>query len=135
MSIEFPTMIEFIEDVGMESLHESHESYIEDTGEYGKSFSNFVEEMYESHKQMFHDEMNFVKKIGYNVNDNIDISVEMAKVVLVEIINKAIQKGDVKKIILEEELAPDCGSAMIVALEFRKTVIPAIEKTLRHLGE
>lgn len=132
--IKFPSMIEFIDEMGLDELHNAHKQYDEDN-ETSTSFSEFVEEHYESLKESWEDDMRYTPKKALDVkyNENIDIELDTAKQVMVAIVNKALANGKPGKIILEEELVPDYFLAYPVLEKFFSMVIPAVEKSLNEL--
>jgi hypothetical protein len=133
MSTKFPTLIEFIDEMGLDELHATHRSYVEECDEI--SFSDFVKEHYEACRQIWEDDMNCVpRSFIVPFNEDNDITLESAKVVMKDIINDALMNKKVREIILENELAPNYESATMIVFEFRRTVLPAIEKALNELG-
>jgi hypothetical protein len=132
--IKFPNLIEFIDEFGLDELHATHKSYVEECDEI--SFSDFVKEHYEGCRQMWEDDMKCLpKSINVSFNDDGEIALESAKMVMVQIINDALKSKKVREIILKDELAPDYESSTMIVFEFARLVIPAIEEALDKLGE
>jgi hypothetical protein len=71
--------------------------------------------------------------VSYDIDEEGDISLESAKMVLVEIINNAMKEGDVGNIISRQEIAPDYKSAGFVVQDFIYKVIPNVTKMLKEM--
>lgn len=125
--IKFPNLIEWMDEMTMDELHKLHDE-VEGT----ESFSEFVGNEYEAHKEMWQDEMSKHREIRFQANDEKDICDEMAKDLLCVILNKGTL--EIKDIICQQEFAPDHHSAIQVVEAFWYKIIPAIEKTLKELN-
>ena len=131
MATKFPSMISWMDDKGSNELHRLHEEFAKETGER-QAFDYFVQGIYESEKMGWEESLNGPKcyHVPYAMDEDGDICLESAKIVLKEIINEGIRKGRVAEIILEDELAPDHDSAVAIANDFIYKIIPAIQDAL-----
>jgi hypothetical protein len=134
MAIKFPSLIEWIDEYGLKELHAMHQDFMKDV-EQEISFENFVQQHYESCKEQWIDDMRLIPaKIKYELNnEGDDISLEMAKLVLKEMVNNSINNGEVSRIVLSEDMAPEYNSSVSIINDFFDKVIPAIEKALEEL--
>lgn len=132
--MNFPHMIDWMDEFGMDNLHESHKTYNEDL-EKSLSFVQFVKEHYETCKQLWHDEMKNHGRIDvpFDIQEG-NIAVEIAKATLAQIINKGLKCNTPRGIIDRDCLAPDHNCAHEIIKELRKTVLPAVQFTLNNLN-
>lgn len=132
--VEFPSLIEFIDTMGLDAIHKEHNLYMSEI-EATVSFDEFVKMYYESSKQVWHDDMNSYKKsLDVRFNEENDVALEFAKEIMADIIDEALHDKMVQKIISQNDLATDYISAYHIVNAFRKKVIPAIEAALNELG-
>lgn len=129
---KFPTLIEYIEEIGIDNLRKMYEDEMKNEGDV--TFTEFVENEYHGAEAMWDDRMSDVKKLNVPFNLEKEITVASAIEVLVTLVNESLKNDKVPKIILENDLAPDAHTATYIVDAFNKTVIPAIEKTLNELG-
>ena len=139
-------MIEWAFEIGQDELIKMHKEYnydMEQNDINKKSFNEFVEYYYNESKAEWEDEIINTTKLYFVpyrtdenvdvVNEDVDIDLESAKLVLVQIINDAIKDGKVSDIILENEIAPDYRCVNHIVHSFIYKVIPAVTKMLEKL--
>jgi hypothetical protein len=120
MTTKFPKIVQWIDEIGLNELHEMHNKYKEDcVGDPDEniSFADFAEATYEDAFQNWEDEMSTIKKIDFVeplCDSDDDILDHSAKIVIDKIIKIGIGDNLVKDIILNEELAPDAESALLI---------------------
>jgi len=132
--VKFPTLIEFIDDIGLDELHATHKDYIEDMEE-DASFDSFVKNHYECLKESWEDNIRYGKKaIDVPFNEENDMGLETAKMVMKAIIDKGLKDGLVAKTICEDDMVPDYFTVYPVIEEFYAKIVPAVEKALNELG-
>jgi hypothetical protein len=132
MVTKFPDLIEFIDDMGLCELHKIHHDYVKECEDI--SFSDFVKVHHEGCRQMWEDDMRCGrKKVNILFDEDSDILIETAKMVMAEIINRGLRDNWVRQIVLEDDLAPDCYNAVHIVEIFNRKVLPAVEKTLNEL--
>lgn len=131
MSVNFPTMIDWIESVGFETLHEMQEDF---KCQHEK-FSTFVQRIYEEQKTDWRNEIGFSRKlkIDFDAFEN-NVSMLEAVSLFKEIVEESIGKKIFYKITLNDVI-PDHNCALNVVNDFWNKVIPAVEKALNELGE
>jgi len=133
---KFPSMIEYIDDLGLDELHNAHRDEMseEDPSEQ-ISFSDYVESHYQMAREMWEDEMiNIPMKTNVSFDTEKEIALACAIEVMKTMIDEGLREHRVRDIILTDDLAPDYTSAVCIVDEFRKVVLPAIEKALNELG-
>ena len=133
---KFPSMIEYIDDLGLDELHNAHRDEMaeEDPSEQ-ISFSDYVESHYQMAREMWDDEMiNIPMKTNVSFDTEKEIALACAIEVMKTMIDEGLRENRVRDIILTDDLAPDYTSAVCIVDEFRKVVLPAIEKALNELG-
>jgi hypothetical protein len=126
----FPDLIDWIDDYGIDILHKEHDQYCSDNGSK-KSFSAFVNEEYAVAKCLFIEEINRVDHIDIEMNVDGEIQIESAKLILLRIIERGIDANMIMKIIEQEDLAPDYRCAISIVNAFWDVIIPKIEKALK----
>ena len=119
----FPTFINWLSDNGIENLRAE---ICEET-----DIDNYCDTKYRAEKNAWNIRMNDVVEMSLTLNDDNPVEFEMAKVVLVEIINS--NKEQVKEIIENEDLAPDHSCAEQILSEYNNNIIPKLEEYLRFL--
>jgi len=127
--IRFPNLIEWMDDMTMDELHNLHQ--VHQAVVKTESFSDFVQNEYDAHKETWEDEMNQHRPIRFSINEEKDICDELAKEVLATILSKGTK--ELKHIIDKFDLAPDYTSASQIVDSFWFKIIPAIEKTLKEI--
>lgn len=133
--INFPNMIDWIDERGLEDLHKLHEKFLKDYPNEKILFSDFVKNEYEGEKMQWEDFVYNTKNELRIKDDWNDTSIESACVIVKEILNKGIKEGMVQKIVVNDELAIDYDTAQVIVDTFFYQVIPTIEKTLNNLDE
>jgi hypothetical protein len=132
--VKFPTLIEFIDEVGLDELHATHKDYMEDMDENDTSFDTFVKQHYKCLKESWEDDIRYGKKEIFVPFDDVnDIVLETAKMVMKAIIDKGLKDGLVAKTICEEDLVPEYCLVYPVLGEFYDKVVPAVEKALNEM--
>jgi len=129
---DFPNMVDWMDEFGMNNLHEAHNAW-NDEMEEQLSFSDFVNQHYETNKQMWHDDINRGGTLNVPFDAECEVAVESAKAIMKRIIECGIESRMVPDLLTEEDLAPDYHCALIVADEFWKTVVPAVTNALNNL--
>jgi len=135
MATKFPTLIEWMEQKGFTTLRREYESANQDICSI--SFDDFCRGYYEDEESEWNYEMiQSTKqfKITYEMDEEGDICLESAKIVLKEIVNNAIAEGMVSDIILVDEMAPDYDCSTLIANDFSFKVINAINRMLKNLN-
>ena len=117
----------------MAELHDLHKNRIKVLNCENISFNDFVQNYYEKTKKDWLDNINHKKLIDIEMNDDGEVDIESAKIVLKEILSAGINAGMIKQVVLAEELAPDYNSALLIADAFWEVVMPAVEKSLKDL--
>lgn len=130
--IEFPTLIEYIEECTLTELHKMHEDakVYEDNEQ---SFSDYVEEQYSIAQEMWQDAINEARPIKIEMVDDGEVQKESAKLVLKQIIVNGLKNRDIPEIILKDDMAPDYRSAVSIVESFWDDVMPAVEKALEEI--
>ena len=129
--IDFPNMIDWIDSYSMGDLHDIHADF-ENMHQTKIEFSLFVKNMYDDEKRDWEDEMGRDRPLEIEMDEEGEIDVESAKMVLKEIIWRGSEDGQVAKIICDD-LTPDFCAARVVVNAFWDKVIPAVEKALKNL--
>ena len=127
-------MFEWMEEFGFKELRAMHK----DAKAEGDcvSFDEFVRESYNCSANLWVDEMFEDPKshlVSYDMmeNEEEDICLASAILVLAQIINAGIKDGFVADIILKEELAPDHEASVEIKNDFVYKIIPLINETLK----
>ena len=128
---QFPTLIDFIDSIGFDELHEIHN---EDETR-SMTFTEFCHDHYNNIKADWETEINNHKKhLDVPFNEENAICLESAKSVMTQIIDEGLRSYRVRDIILNDEMAPGYLTAISIIEDFRIQVIPAIERALNELG-
>jgi hypothetical protein len=134
MAIQFPSLIDFMDEYGMKELHNMHNDHLETFG-VNSSFSDFVQVYYNDAR----DEWNLkricnvrIKTPEFNDETDIDMSLQMAKECFAKIFNIGDRHITAGQIVETDELAPDHHSATMVVDTFHNKLIPAIQKFLNE---
>ena len=135
MRHEFQTMIEWIEEVGMENLRSQHKQYTSDE----VSFSDYVEQQYDMNKDAWENTMNNPKSLeialDFDTRMDCDPSVSGAVNTFVALVNSALEDGALRNKIDEGGDAPDAHCASMIVNQFNNVVVPAIEQCLENIIE
>lgn len=132
---KFPTMIEWIEDVGMSSLREQYDEYNNEEGVDPLTFSQYVESSYEGAVDVWQGEMfHRPRDMKIDFNEDGEIDSELAKQVFVTIVNEGIEEHRVGNIVLEYDMSPDPMSATMIVHTFWEKILPAVEDALKNLA-
>jgi hypothetical protein len=129
--INFPTLIDWIDEEGMDDLHNRHNDFNSLIKEAEISFSQFANNEYEHAKQIWIDEIYNGKCINIPFNEHGDISIESAK----QVINRLIDSDTVGNTITDSDLAPDYHTAIMVNDAFWNVIVPAIKKAINNINE
>lgn len=134
--IQFPNMIDWIDEMSLKELHSLHRDFNQ-ANEEKVDFSKFVEMEYESAKTGWVGEMTYSRQIadGCDPDGADDVCLDTAKYLFKRIFDKGTDLNRVSNIICDDDLAPDHNCALMVAESFWYKVVPAIEKTLKGLVE
>lgn len=132
MLCEFPNLIDWIDDYGMVNLRMEFKRLRINIG-FGQlvSFERFIEQKYNEEKLGFDALMHRVNPINIEMDDEGEIDIESAKLVLKRMIEKCHAAGMINRIIENEDLAPDYFSALHIVDAFWDVIIPKIEKALK----
>jgi hypothetical protein len=134
MAIQFPNLVDFMDEYGMNELHAMHKDHQNAIGDYC-SFSDFVQGYYEDARDEWSLEMIRNTKIEtpvFNDESDVDMSLQMAKECFAKIFNVGDRHITAGRIVETNELAPDHNSAMMVVDTFHNQLIPAIQKFLNE---
>jgi hypothetical protein len=133
--LEFPGLISWIDEVGMDELHKKYNNYLETLGDMSDeedSFDLFVQHEYSIMKDQWDIDLNFKRDINvYLETNDVEIDVESAKLVLKKILEDHVD--DIRYIIENEELAPDYNSSLAIVEAFWDKIIPAVENAMNNL--
>jgi len=133
--IQFPSLIEWIDDIGLKELHSMHYD-IEKTLNEKISFDTFVQKEYNAAKEDWEADMFFkTNLVNSNINEDDDIVLQMAKEVFINIFNQGQSNMDAGFVVTNEDLAPDYESAKIIVDSFHNVLLPAIQKFLDNYGK
>lgn len=132
--MKFPSMVDWMDEYGMEELHRMHVDFNRMSDEPDLSFSDFVEHQYEENKEEWEDQMNRGKAISVPMHADGEIDLENAKQVMVGVVRHLCENPSIiHKIIDDEDLAPDYMCALHVVDRFWDTVVPGIDLALKKM--
>lgn len=132
--IKFQSLVAMIEEYGLDELHRMHQDDKATTGRV-IPFDDFVNEYYEDSKKEWESNVNYRKAISLSnmADPDSDICTESAKFILEKIIQKAVDNGEVGRIIEEEQLSPDTSTNITISNCFWFTIIPTLEKAMKGI--
>lgn len=132
--MKFPTMIAWMEEKGFEELHKEYNEW-RAVPENGKEdFETFVQEQYTLEQADYNSQFGLRRDLKVDYDFDGDVEVATAQIILVELIRRGIEDGEVRNIINQEELVPDYQCVEGVMEAFWTEVIPAIEKALNNMA-
>jgi hypothetical protein len=132
MAITFPSLINFIDEYGMEKFHEMHECH-QALCSREISFENFVNELYQRKEREWGQNMFFPDStFCLSDNEEEDVVLTAAKIVFMEIFEHGNSNMKPATVIIEQEIAPDYGSASLVVHKYHGVLFPAIQKFLNE---
>jgi hypothetical protein len=138
MVTQFPNMIDWINEFGLDELHNEFEKsskLAESTGMTTSiSFSSFVDIFYKMKKLEWEHNMRINFRFEEKIDENGEIDFEIGKYVISSILNHAIA-NDIKDKILKEELCPDYQTAVIIVDVIENTILPKIREALKGVDE
>ena len=116
MATTFPSMVEWMEQIGWDQLHMAHRDDNAASGWNKRSFDCFVQDLYSAARQDW----------------NEDMCLESAKRVLAKIINNAIcMRRMLMAPRFNEELGPDHVTSLNIVNDFMHQLIPAVDRMLK----
>lgn len=116
MSVQFPSLVEWIEEKGFETLHDLHDPKY--------SFQDFVNKMYLKERNEWNQDMSTIQTIQFEETDECFTNCHVR--ILQTIINKGIYRGDVRNCVgtLLRDSIPDYRIAADVVGSFFSDFLP-----------
>ena len=127
--MKFPTLIEWLEETGIDNLRKDMES----TGNSSCGITKYCQIQYESQQNAWEVRMNVNKTINVPMNEDNDIAFETAKIVFQYLVNEA--RHNVPVVIQKEDLAPCYVSALSVVDEYCYNLLPKLEEFLKNVKD